>query len=106
MTSQLVELAGLLADLDPPRLAALVSMLPPDAVLAVRIGADVALDRADRQLAELLREDHGDGRYHREHPLPEYTRLQIDRWPPNGDRDEWIEYGPAGRPPVGVEAAA
>jgi hypothetical protein len=103
-TKTLVRLAEQLAQLEPARLAAMVSMLPPDAILAVRIGADVALDRADRQLAELLRADYGDGPWHRTNLLTELTELDMVRYPPNGDRAEWVQHGPAGRPALEVAA--
>lgn len=92
-------LAALLGRLDPARLAAVVSLLPVEQLIAVRVGADVALDRADHRLAELLGADFPGGRWHRRHPLPEHTELQLARWPPTGDRDLWIRYGPAGPPP-------
>jgi len=101
-------LAELLAQLDPARLAAVISLLPPEQLLAVRVGAEVALDRADHQLAELRGADYPGGRFHRQHPLIYRTVLQRRRFPPNGDRDEWIAYGPAGKPqhPDQEEAAA
>lgn len=92
-------LAALLGRLDPARLAAVVSLLPLEQLLAVRVGAEVALDRADHRLAGLLGADFPAGRWHRSHPLPEHTELQLARWPPTGDRDLWIRYGPAGPPP-------
>lgn len=91
-------LAALLVRLGPVRLAVAVSLLPVEQLVAVRIGADVALGRADGQLAELLRADYAGGRYHRNHPLPEFTELQRRRFPPTGDRDLWVRYGPAGPP--------
>ena len=97
MTS-LHRLAGLLAEMPPHRLAALVSLLPVDALLAVRVGGEVALARADHQLDELLLADYPGGPYHRQHPLDAQRSLLHRRFPPNGDRAEWIRYGPAGPP--------
>lgn len=94
----LLRLAELLARLGPVRLAVVVSLLPVDQLLAVRVGAEVALLRADHQLDELLLADYPGGRYHRTHPLTYATELQRRRFPPNGDRDEWIRYGPDGPP--------
>lgn len=94
----LTQLAEQLGQMEPHRLAVVISLLPVEQMLAVRIGADIALERADHQLAELLRVDYADGRYHRTHPLPEFTELQRRRYPPTGDRDPWIRYGPTGPP--------
>jgi hypothetical protein len=91
-------LAEQLGLLEPARLAAVISLLPVEQVLAVRVGAEVALDRADHQLAEMLGADYAGGRWHRQHPLPEITELQRRRWPPHGDRAEWIRFGPTGAP--------
>jgi len=70
------------------------------AVLAVG-GSSYAL--AADTLDSFLGDDYLDGRYHGQHALPAITELQRRRYPPNGDRDEWIRYGPDGPP---AEAAA
>jgi hypothetical protein len=46
------------------------------------------------------RHDYPGGRYHRTHPLGGPSELDLRRWPPTGDRDLWILYGPAGPPEV------
>lgn len=64
-----------------------LSQLPHDheLVVAARLALEI---RADRMQSY---DDYGDGRYHRTHELPgEYTQLQKLRYPPNGDRDEWV----------------
>lgn len=99
-------LAGLLGRLDPARLAVVVSLLPVEVLGAVRVGLDVALARADHDYAELIRADYPGGRYHRQHPLLYATALARRRFPPNGNRDEWIRYGPAGRPIPDTKKAA
>jgi hypothetical protein len=64
-----------------------LSQLPHDHELVV--AARLALElRADRLQSY---DDYAGGRYHRTHELPgEYTELQKRRYPPNGDRDEWV----------------
>lgn len=67
-----------------------LSQLPHDdyRVVAARLALEL---RADRMQSY---DDYGDGRYHRIHELPgEYTELQKRRYPPNGDRDEWVKGG-------------
>ena len=46
--------------------------------------------------ALLSRDDYPGGKYHRQHALDEYSEIQRRRYPPNGDRDQWVKYGPAG----------
>lgn len=97
----LVRLAEQMSQLDPARLAALVSLLPVDAVFAVQVGADVALARAEQRLDDRLGVDYrADSRWHRVNLLAEIDELDTYRYPPNGDRAEWVTYGPAGRPAV------
>jgi hypothetical protein len=79
------------ADLDAARdLGLKLTQLPHDHALV--IAARLALEiRADRMQSY---DDYPDGRYHRTHELPgEYTELQKRRYPPNGDRDEWVRGG-------------
>lgn len=99
-------------DISPIELGVMLSQLEPSCTLfvAARLGLEVAVMRADADMDELLarlRDDYAGGRYHRNNPLQEYTQLQRHRWPPTGNRDLWVKYGPAG-PPIpeaGTEAA-
>lgn len=64
-----------------------LSQLPHDheLVVAARLALEI---RAARMQSY---DDYGDGRFHRTHELPgEYTELQKLRYPPNGDREEWV----------------
>jgi hypothetical protein len=114
----MTDLAGLaeqLRDLDPTRLAAAVSLLSADTLVAVAVGVDVGLGRhrmlaqfAEQVAVHALTDDWPGGRFHRQNPICYPTELQRRRWPPNGDRDEWIKWGPAGAPsvaPAGSEAS-
>ena len=102
--TDLAQLADDLVQLDPVRLAAAVSLLPADVLLAVAVGVNVGMglhrmsaEAAEQVTVRALVDDWPGGRFHRQHPLyvPE---LQLRRWPPNGDRDEWVHWGPAGAP--------
>jgi hypothetical protein len=69
-----------------------LSQLPHDheLVVAARLALEI---RADRMQSY---EDYADGRFHRTHELPgEHTDLQKLRYPPNGDRSEWVRGGAA-----------
>lgn len=79
------------------------------------IGTDKLLDapglRTSPKLPDdgepLCLDDYVGGQFHRANELAEYTELQRHRWPPTGDRDLWIRYGPDGPPrAAGSEAAA
>ena len=48
----------------------------------------------------MSRDDYSGGKYHRQHALDEYSEIQRHRYPPTGDRDLWVKYGPAGPPTV------
>lgn len=64
-----------------------LSQLPHDheLVVAARLALEI---RADRMQSY---DDYDGGRFHRTHELPgEYTALQKRRYPPNGDREEWV----------------
>jgi hypothetical protein len=64
-----------------------LSQLPHDdyRVIAARLAMEI---RADRMQSN---DDYAGGLYHRIHELPEkYSELQKQRYPPNGDRDEWV----------------
>lgn len=89
----------------PIQLAVLLSTLPPTDpwVVAARVGLEVGELRAD---ASLVADDYAGGRFHRQHVLAEHTELQIHRYPPTGDRELWVRYGPAGPPLVAVETEA
>lgn len=69
-----------------------LSQLPHDHELVV--AARLALElRAERMQSY---DDYANGRFHRTHELPgEHTELQKLRYPPNGDRDEWVRGGSA-----------
>jgi uncharacterized membrane-anchored protein len=54
----------------------------------------------------LSRDDYPGGRFHRQHVLEEYDEILRRRWPPHGDRDEWVRYGPAGAPSTTLESEA
>jgi hypothetical protein len=45
-------------------------------------------------------DDYFDGRFHRANALTERNELMFRRWPPTGNRELWIKYGPAGPPEV------
>jgi hypothetical protein len=67
-----------------------LSQLPHDheLVVAARLALEI---RADRMQSY---DDYAGGRFHRTHELPsEHTELQKLRYPPNGDRDEWVRNG-------------
>lgn len=89
------------ASLDPVALAVALSLLDPvhPVAIAARAGLDVAAMRSGWP------QDYIGGRYHRPTRLPERTALQVARWPPTGDRELWIRYGPAGPPAVVAVAA-
>lgn len=92
-------------DISPVALAVMLSLLPSTHVLvtAARAGLEAGRLRED---APLGLDDYAGGRFHRANTLTEYTKLQRHRWPPSGDRELWIRYGPAGPPAVeGVRAA-
>jgi len=64
-----------------------LAQLPHDheLVVAARLALEVRADRLQSY------DDYDAGRYHRLHELPgKYTELQKRRYPPNGDRDEWV----------------
>ena len=67
-----------------------LAQLPPDheLVVAARLALEI---RADRMQSY---DDYVGGRYHRTHELPgEHSELQKRRYPPHGDRDEWVKNG-------------
>lgn len=81
---------------DPSDLGLALAQLPHDHQLVV--AARLALEaRAERMPSY---DDYAGGRYHRVHDLPEHTDLQKARWGPTGDRDLWVQYGPAGPPDI------
>jgi hypothetical protein len=101
-------------DLEPVELGLMLSKLPFDHALITwaRHGIEIAIGRAGAKLdddiafvLERLTDDYAGGPYHRQNPMPEYSRLQMARYPPTGDRDLWVRYGPAG-PPVVKQAEA
>jgi hypothetical protein len=94
-------------DIEPRRLAAALSLLPPGHVLlaAAMVGVQVAHERAAVAL-----DDYYDlaSQWHHSHLLPEFSQLQRLRYPPSGDRAEWVRNGPPGHVDYvsGQEAAA
>lgn len=104
------------AALDALRLARMLAGSAPDvvAVALVQLAEGAAVDDAHRLAVLLaaeqiiartpsLADDWPGGRYHRPGPLLAYGDLARRRYPPTGDRDLWIRYGPAGPPaPVTV----
>jgi hypothetical protein len=81
-----IELADQLARIEPARLAAIISLLPLEQAHAAVVGAEVAYLRAERR----LRDDYPGGRFHRLHTLLDVQELDLLRYPPNGDRDQWV----------------
>lgn len=92
-------------EISPVELAVMLSLLPSTHVLltAARAGLEVG---ALREGVPLNLGDYAGGRFHRAHELAEHSEIQRRRWPPNGDRDEWVRYGPAGPPPTLVRSEA
>jgi len=87
-------------NVDPADVALLIARLAetdPDheLVVAARLALEVAYARASRPFNI---EDFAGGRYHRANEIAEYDSILKRRYPPNGDRDEWVQYGDAGRP--------
>lgn len=92
-----------LGTISPVELAVALSMLPAELVAAAKVGLEVAALRADTSL-DL--DDVLDGRWHRNNVLHPLTELMRRRWPPTGDRDLWIRYGPAEPPEWPLQEAA
>lgn len=87
-------------EINPADLGLKLAQLPHDhaLVVAARLAAEI---RAERMPSY---DDYADGRFHRTHELPaEHAELQKRRYPPNGDRDEWVR-GDALRIPEQREA--
>lgn len=84
-------------DVSPVEFGVLLSTLPTThpLVVAARLGVELGALRAG---TPLCLDDYAAGNYHRPNHLAEYSELQKRRWPPTGDRDLWIRYGPAGPP--------
>lgn len=91
--------------IDPVALALLLSVLPVDHRLVTWavLGLEIA---AGRDGVPRLDDDYIGGRWYRANVLAEYSELQLLRYPPTGDRDLWVKYGPAGPPCVAVEEKA
>ncbi|MGI8816114.1 MAG: hypothetical protein ACR2G2_12795, partial [Pseudonocardia sp.] len=78
---------------------------PPEVRLAVLAACGISYVFAADTLATWLGDDYADGRFHRTHVLlPALGELNLRRYPPTGDRDLWITYGPDG-PPAEREGA-
>jgi len=61
-----------------------------EAVTAARLALEIGYSRANQPFNI---EDFAGGKYHRAPEIAEYSELQKRRWPPNGDRDEWVRDG-------------
>lgn len=46
--------------------------------------------------------DYPGGKFHQQYEMPEFSELDVRRYPPTGDRALWVRYGPAGPPPVAI----
>lgn len=102
----LADLHGAAVDHDLDQAAALLgvllSLLPSRHVLVVaaRAGLDVGdLRRAHR--AVMVESSHAVSAaldWTRQAGEPSHLELQRRRWPPTGDRDLWVKYGPDGPP--------
>ena len=97
------------AALDALRLARMLAAYAPAVVgvALVQLAEGAAADDAHRLAVLLaaeqvaartpsLADDWPGGRYHRPGPLLAYGELARRRYPPTGDRDLWVRYGPAG----------
>ncbi|GAA5132448.1 hypothetical protein [Pseudonocardia adelaidensis] len=75
-------------------LGVLLSTLPRDhpLVAAARLGITIGDSRDGVPLVADY--PFPDGRYHRPNALPEYCELAKRRYPPTGDRDQWIKPKP------------
>jgi hypothetical protein len=88
------------------RLAGAIARLPVEYLPLVIVAVEVAYRRADQEWRARAVEDYFGGRWHRQHALPAVREIDRRRYPPTGDRELWIRYGPAGppeRPPDDVE---
>lgn len=99
----MVLLARLRATFCATELGVAVSVLDPadPYVTAARLGVEIAFGRDNA----LLLDNYVGGRWHRPNLMPSVTELERRRYPPHGDRAEWIAYGPAGRPTGREEGA-
>jgi hypothetical protein len=93
-TAEVTRVRELVTGLDPVVLAvALVQYADTrDADDALLVAIALALEIANLRRPNPF-DDYPGGRYHRNHPLPKYTELQRLRYPPTGDRDEWVRNG-------------
>lgn len=83
-----------------PHLRSAEFLTAPDVVkIAVLLVLGEAWILGDGLLDESHTQDFLGGRYHRPAALiPAFGELQRRRWPPTGDRDLWVKYGPDGPP--------
>lgn len=65
-------------------------------VTAARLALEIGYARASQPFNI---EDFVGGRYHRANDIAEYSEVQKRRYPPNGDRDEWVRNGEPARIP-------
>jgi hypothetical protein len=94
--------AAVLAEGTPPELGLALAQLaegrPPDDAHVVTIL--LAAELISARWPDVL-DDYAGGRYHRPNVLA-LSELARRRYPPTGDRDTWVRYGPAGPPDRGV----
>lgn len=89
-------------DLDPVELAATLGQL--DVGHPLLVAARLAVEIAEQRSASSVWDYVCGGRWHRHHPIG-VSELQRRRYPPHGDRELWVRYGPEGPPVVEVVAA-
>lgn len=105
VVDRVVRIARTFGPLPPLRSEAFLSA-PTVVQLAVLLVLGEAWLTGDGVLDTWLTDDFPGGRYHRPHHLiPAVGQLARVRYPPTGDRDMWIRYGPDG-PPIGEGATA
>lgn len=78
---------------------------PLEQQIAVLVMGGVPWLYASETVETWLGQDYAGGKHHRGHMLPAIVELDRLRWPPTGDRDLWVRFGPDG-PPPDLEVAA
>jgi hypothetical protein len=92
------KIAYALADVEPATLGLALGQLTfarqhdDPLVIALVSAVDIMVARYPR-----ISDYYGDGPWHRQHDLLPSNLLRR-RYPPNGCREEWVEFGPNGRP--------
>lgn len=95
------------SNITPTELVGLLGRLPLDhpLILAARTGIEIASRGTPPPNPPATAEWDFDCRRHRHHDTGP-SSIRSRRYPPNGDVDEWITYGPAGAPPQQAGGAA